>query len=469
MAVERENFKFSIQDFGVKSTNKVIDRGEAFLNSDPDDIQLADKDEDEEDEAISKRKDKDKDADSKTLGQQRQKPVTKDANGKEPDIRYTEGRLEEKKQPMSEDELYEGFEEKEGEAKPKPGFGEQGDEEEDAIVPKKKVDKKPEPKVDETNEDEADADTEEEVNPYAAIALEMVNQGIFEGVAGENGTIIAPEVTTPEQLLEHFQDSGRRIAADYLENYLNSRGAEARDIFDNIIGNGVDPKEYLNRYAKIKDFKTLNIQDEVVQEQLVRELYRSEGRSPEYVDKKIAQYKQNSDLELEAEEAQRILISREEEAGKTAAVAAKAEQERKAEIKRSYEANMARILNEKSRAKDFDGIPVTREVAQETYGYMTEGRYKLKGDDSKLLTEFEKDIMELERPANHEMKVKLGLLFQMLKKDPKLTGLSKKAVSNENNALFSGLKKRNMKAGVGTKDASPGTKADGSQKSWFNK
>ena len=69
-------------------------------------------------------------------------------------------------------------------------------------------------------------------------------------------------------------------------------------------------------------------------------------------------------------------------------------------------------------------------------------------------------MLELDSPENYERKVKIGLLLNLLKKDPELKTIQKKAISKSSNKLFSELAEKQVKK-VGVEKPKP--------TSWFNK
>jgi len=52
------------------------------------------------------------------------------------------------------------------------------------------------------------------------------------------------------------------------------------------------------------------------------------------------------------------------------------------------------------------------------------------------LTDFDRAILDMKRPENHAMKVKVGLLMKMLEKDPTLSTIQKTGVTKKSNELF---------------------------------
>lgn len=312
-----------------------------------------------------------------------------------------------------------------------------------------------------------DNETEEgtEENIFASISKELFQHGIFTQQFDEEGAPIDEEIDTAEDMLSRFQYEGRKQAADTIDRFLSKYGEDYKEMFKSVFVDGIKPEDYLNRYTKIQSVKGLDITKEDNQERVVRELYRSEGRSAEYIDKRLTQLKNYNDLADEATEAQRILVEKETSAIENEGKTKKDEEARKVQMRNEYVASVTRILNDKEKAKEFDGIPITRDLVVDTYNYITKEQFKL--PNNQLLTEFDKDVLDLTRPENHERKVKIAILMQLLKKDPKLTSLGKAAVSKESNELFKSLKKQVSKQG-GPKPNPSNDKSSSEPKSWFS-
>lgn len=425
---ERENFSFTPGDLGIVSTKEIdaIDIGESFLDSDPNDIKFLgnkpkDDQEEEEDEEDSQKKKEDKGSKSK------------EEKGKKKEIKEVKVPSNE----VKDDDIFSSMEQK---------IDEEETEEEETEglnkkLPTKKDGQKPSQKQ---NEEEEEVQEEEEQNIFSSISKELVTHGIFTPDEDEEGNPVELEISTPEEFLERFQLEARRQAADVIERFLEKYGDDYKDMFENVFVKGINPIDYLNRYSKIEGISNIDLTSEENQERVVRELYRSEGRSAEYIDKKIQQHKNYGDLAEEAEEAKKVLVHKEQVSIDQAAQQKQAEIARKNQIRSEYMNSMNKIISEKMRTKDFDGIPVDKRFAEQTYEYIT--RIKWQTPDKQELTDFDKDVLDLSRPENHELKVKIAMLMQMAKEDPKLTKLAKRAVTKESNELFKGLKKQAMKS-----------------------
>lgn len=400
MADERQEFSFNVGNFGSVSTEDLIEAGENFLNTSPEEVVPVKKE---------------------TPKAEVKKEEVKPESKEKPEVKE----VIVPKNEIEEEDIYSAMEGK---------ANEDSDEENEGKKAEKKIDGQ-----------QTTSDNEEQTNIFTSIAKELVTQGVFSQDEDEEGNPIDPEIDSPEGFLERFQVESRRQAAEVIDRFLDRFGDDYKEMFENVFVKGIPPIDYLNRFAKIEGLQDLDLKDEGNQERIVRELYRSEGRSSEYIEKRIAQLKNYSDLPDEATEAQRILIEREKKTNEVAAASKQEEIVRKQQIRTEYLNSVHRILQDKLRTKEFDGIPVDKKLADDTFAYITQEKYQT--SDKQLLTEFDKDILDLSRPENHNLKVKMAILLQMAKADPQLTKLAKRAVSKESNKLFQGLQKTANKTG----------------------
>lgn len=445
-----------LTDLGIKSTKNFIDAGESFLNGDFNEIETID----DTEEPVKTTKPTPKANPKSTTPQQKTTVIETPSREISADDAFNllDGKTDDDNDDAEETD-------DQGNVIVKDKTPKTPEKKEDAIVLKKVPEKAPV-----TKEPEATEDNDDPEALYTGIAEELIKQGIFAPEYDDDENEVAPVVKDANEFLQLLTQNANRVAGETIERFLDSKGPEAREIFQNIIVDGVDPKDYINRYAAIQDYKNLDLTDELNQERVVRELYRQAGFETEQIDRKIKQHKEYNDLATEAEQAQKVVVKKEEENIKLLADKKVREDNEKLRVDQEFSSNVAKILNEKARVQEFDGIPLNAEEARAVHSDLTVKKYKL--ENGQLLTEFEKDILELNRPANHPLKVKLALLLRTIKKDPTLKTLGKKAVSKEASTLFQGIKKKQAKAGtVVTKTKVEGG-AEGVEeeaaKSWFN-
>lgn len=279
------------------------------------------------------------------------------------------------------------------------------------------------------NTDNGDEGIEEE-NTYNTLSKDLLKLGVFTGAEGETEDNIA--VKTPEEFLERFNTEKKKGAINILDNFLSQYGEEYRKMFDAVFVNGVSPKEYLNTFSKIEDISNVDLSDESNQISILRTYYKSLNWDDAKIDNRIKKIKDYGELEEESKAFHEVLVNQQKEA------IAKLENKKKEDNRLQQEKELAtsksyeRILNEKLKSQEIDGIPLTQKDASDIYSYLVNKSFKLSGT-GELISEFEKDLMELNRPENHEMKVKLALL---LKRKLDVSSIKKNAVTKRSEALF---------------------------------
>jgi hypothetical protein len=314
----------------------------------------------------------------------------------------------------------------------------------DPLTPKKKEVKKEEPAEEST---------------FALLTKELLTLGVFTPDEDEDGNEVLPVVSTPEEFKDVFQSEIKKQTSQSIQKFLERFGDEYAEMFDAVYVNGVPPYEYIARQAKIENIEAFDITEEDNQEKIVRQWYKTQGRPQERIEATIVKLKNYGDLEEEAKEAKQVLVTKEQTDLTNLAQQKQQEITTKNKIKQDYMTNVKKIVSEKLQAKDFDGIPIDRKFALETLDYLTKDVYQTK--DKQLLTEFDKDVLDLNRPENNPLKVKVAMLLKMLKADPTLSKLGKRAVSKESNKLFAQLE-----AKAGKSNLPPQKKEDSPQYSW---
>jgi hypothetical protein len=431
--VERQEFSLGLGELNIVSTEE-IEAGENFLNSDPNDISLFRK---------QKQKEKQKEQDEEEKEEETNNKEKKPAKVKE---------VINAPKEVSNEDFFRTFE---GES------DEEEEEQENEPVKKEPVKEKKTPG--QNIQEKADAPTEEEgseekeENPFSTITKELVNHGIFTLDEEEDPETF--DITTGEELLQRFQMEAVKQARFTIDKFIGRFGEDYQRMFESVFVHGVHPSDYLAHHNKIDDIAGLDVEDESNQERIVRELLRSQSRSAEYIDKAVSRMRQYGDLADEAREAQKLLVEKEQQEIEQEKLRKADEQKRKQQMRSEYVENVNHILAGKLKSGEYDGIPVNQKFAEQIFNNLTREKYQTA--TGQLLTEFDKDILDLNRPDKHELKVKVAMVLQLLKEDPTLSRIAKKTVSKESSELFKGLKKTASKN-------SPATKSKEEQPvSWF--
>ena len=290
---------------------------------------------------------------------------------------------------------------------------------------------------------------------FEALANDLFNLGVF---TKEDDDDEEP-INTPEEFLERFQAEKKKGAIEVVNNFIGQFGEDYQQAFDAIFVKGVDPKEYFGTYNNIANFSDMDLSQEGNQVAVIKQALQDQGFDPEDVETEVERLKNYGDLESVATKHHKVLVKK--EAQKLAQLEQKAELElqQKSAIKNQYIQNVQTILGEKLKAKEFDGIPLNPKIAGELQDFLLVDKYKTNSGET--LTDFDRTILELKRPENHAMKVKLGLLLKILEKDPTLSTIQKTGVTKKSNELFGQVARQVEKS------ATKGNKSSGNPTSWF--
>lgn len=290
---------------------------------------------------------------------------------------------------------------------------------------------------------EEDDEEETETSPFESLSKDLIKLGVFQTEEGEEVNI-----KTPEEFLERFNNEKKKGAIQIVQDFIGQFGEDYQQAFDAIFVKGVDPKEYFNTYNQIQSFTGMDLSREENQVRVIRQALHDQGFEAEDIDTEVERLKNYGDLETVATRHHKVLVKKE------AAKLQQMEQEKEAQLKQQaaykqqYIGNVNTILQDKVKAKEFDGIPLSPKLAQEVQDFLVTDKYKTPGGE--LLTDFDKTILDLKRPENHEKKVKVALLLKMLEKDPTLATIQKTAITKKSDELFTEVARHTKKGNVKT-------------------
>ena len=333
--------------------------------------------------------------------------------------------------------------------------GDADEEEEDDETPAPTKAKSPtteEVNDDETSDDDKEAPVE---STFSSLSKDLFKLGVFSNEEGEE----EEPITTPEQFLERFNAEKKKGAIEVVNNFIGQFGEDYQQAFDAIYVKGVKPADYFGTFNKIQSFADMDLTDEVNQTAVIKQALTDQGFDPEDVTTEVERLKNYGDLESVATKHHKVLVKR--EAAKLQQLEQEKEQQlqQQAQYKQQYTQNISNVLQEKLKAKEFDGIPLNPKLAGELQDFLITDRYKT--PTGEMLTEFDRTILDLKRPENHEKKVKVGLLLKILEKDPTLSTIQKTGLTKKSNELFGEVARQAQKSAV--KSSKPQAKSN----SWF--
>ena len=167
---------------------------------------------------------------------------------------------------------------------------------------------------------------------------------------------------------------------------------------------------------------------------VVRQTLTDQGFDEEDIDTEVERLQNYGDLENVATKYHKVLVKKEAQKLQKIEEQAAIQLQQKQAVRNQYINNVQNILQEKLKTKEFDGIPLSPKTASELQDFLLVDKYKTVSGET--LTDFDKAILELKRPENHEQKVKVALLLKILEKDPTLSTIQKTGVTKRSNQLF---------------------------------
>ena len=326
--------------------------------------------------------------------------------------------------------------------------GDEDEDEEETPAPKAK-------KVEETPADEEEEEEDTAVNQFTALSRDLFKLGVFTKEDDEED----PSVNSAEEFLERFETEKKKGAIEVVQNFIGQFGEDYQQAFDAIFVKGVDPKEYFGTYDAIQNFSEMDLSQESNQIAILKQALADQGFDPEDITTEVERLQNYGDLESVAAKHHKVLIKKE------AAKLQKLEQDRSVELQRQaqykqqYQQNVTSVLQEKLKTKEFDGIPLNPKLAGELQDFLLAEKWKTGSGET--LTDFDRTILDLKRPENHEMKVKVALLLKILEKDPTLSTIQKSGISKKSNELFGEVARQASKSSSGKSKSSSPT-------SWFS-
>lgn len=306
-------------------------------------------------------------------------------------------------------------------------------------------------KPENSSEDDEEESTTE--SKFSALAKDLLKLNVFTKDEDEEDI----QINTPEEFLERFNYEKQKGAIQTIENFIGQFGDDYKQAFEAIFVKGVNPKDYFGTYNKIDSFSELDLANEDNQKAVVRQALLDQGFDEEDIASEIERFKNYGDLEAIAQKHHKVLVKKE------AAKLAQMEQESQAKLQREqatkqlYVNNVQTVLQDKIKAKDFDGIPINPKLANELQDFLLVDKYKTPTGEK--LTEFDRFILDLKKPENHAMKVKVALLLKTLEKDPTLSTIQRAGITKKTDTLFGEVSKHVEKSPSKQKQA---------PSKWFN-
>ena len=334
-------------------------------------------------------------------------------------------------------------------------YGEDDEEEGDEDEPAPATAKKTAAQGTDNQEDSDEEGEEEGANQFTALSRDLFKLGVF---SKEDDEEEDAAIETPEAFLEKFQAEKKKGAIEIVNNFIGQFGDDYQQAFDAIFVKGVDPKDYFGTYNQIQSFTEMDLSQESNQVSVIRQALTDQGFEKEDVDTEVERLKNYGDLENVATKHHKVLVKKESAKLQQMEQQKESQLQQQQAIKQQYYQNVNNVLQEKIKAKEFDGIPINPKLAGELQDFLVTDKYKTNSGET--LTDFDRTILELKRPENHATKVKLALIMKIMEKDPTLSTIQKTGITKKSNELFGEVARQAQKSSVKSKSVT-------SSNSWF--
>lgn len=280
-----------------------------------------------------------------------------------------------------------------------------------------------------------DAPVEDDV--YQKLTNSLLAQGIF--TLGDNEEAIT--IKNSQEFADRWKAQNQRGAHAIVENIVGQYGPEYTDAFNKIFVQGLDPYQYFTRSKEIDDFREMDIENEEVQKHIFRSYWKEQNISPERIEAKLTKEIDLDELKETAKELHGLMAAKADERLQKEAEESERRIKQQRQVQAQYANSIFDFLNEKVQAKDYDGIPVPVKTAEEVYDFMITPKYTYQGRE---ITEMEKFFMDMQKPENRALAVKFALLA---KSGFNTSSIEKKAISKQNNQLFTDLTNKSKQEG----------------------
>ena len=305
--------------------------------------------------------------------------------------------------------------------------------------PVKETETEAEAEVEQETDDSEDEDPKEGTQ-FSALAGDLFDLGVFT----KNSEDEEISINTAEEFLDRFTAEKKKGASELVQNFIGQFGEDYQNAFESIFVKGADPKEYFGTYNQIVSFSEMDLSKEKNQKSIMKQALADQGFEPEDIGKEIERLENYGDLESVATRHHKVLVKKEAIKLQKLDKEAQDVQEQKTAIRNQYVQNVQTILTDKLKEKEFDGIPINNNLANELQDFLLVDKWKTPAGEN--LTDFDRAILDLKRPENHEMKVKVGLLLKVLEKDPTLSTIQRTGITKKSNELFGQVARQVTKA-----------------------
>jgi hypothetical protein len=289
------------------------------------------------------------------------------------------------------------------------------------------------PKEDEEEEEEEELtdDEEESDNPFEVFAKGLAQAGILDLEDEENQVETWDEKNFID-VMEKTVDN--RMWAKMEELAMETYGEAGVKLIEDIFINKVPVPQYLQMFSNEQTVENVDLSEEVNQERIFRLYLAKTGMDDDEIEDQLSYARDNDRLESYAQKYQVKLVEKMQEErqrlSQEAEIRMQDMQKREEERQELY----AKTLEESVKSGEIQGYPINNNDAEELFSFVLDKPHVLPNGQRISDFEYRLATMRQEDPK------KFLAVARLVQKDLDLTPIKKKAVSEETNSIFKGLK-----------------------------
>jgi len=313
--------------------------------------------------------------------------------------------------------------------------------EDEPELPKPKA---PAPEEEEEEEEELldDDDEDESDNPFEVFANGLAQAGILD-LEDEDNQVTEWNEKTFIEVMEKTVDN--KMWAKMEELAMETYGEAGVKLIEDIFINKVPVPEYLRMFSNEQTVENVDISDENNQERIFRLYLAKTGMDDDEIEDQLAYARDNGRLESYAQKYQGKLVEKMQEErqrlSQEAEVRLQDMQRREEEREESY----AKVLEASVKTGEIEGYPLNNSDAEELFSFVLDKPHVLPNGQRISDFEYRLATMRQEDPK------KFLAVARLVQKDLDLTPIKKRAVSEETNTIFKGLKTKTKTASKSTR------------------
>jgi hypothetical protein len=308
-----------------------------------------------------------------------------------------------------------------------------------------------EPTDDDNDEPVEDDDQDDEANDFEIFAKGLKQAGML-------------DVENPDEI-EWNQDSFLAAMEETINNKawsqleelaLETYGEAGVKLVEDIFINKVPVSEYLQMFNNEQVVENVDLSNEENQERVFRAYLAKTGLDDDEIQDQLNYARDNDRLEAYAEKYHGKLLEKMQQERSALAAQSEARVQEMQRREQEREEIYASTLNEAIKTGEIEGYPINDKAANDLFSFVLDKPHQL--PNGQRITDFEYKLAQMRQ---NDPK-KFLAVARLVQNDLDLTPVRKKAVSEETNSLFNGLK---TKAKTSTKS---GQKNDKSFAKYFS-